>query len=85
MQVSSAWQRTRSRTHPEFILDWFYDHLLPDGKVERFSVRLKHDLTPAVDYLEQIYSAGFGQVLSFGGFDLQAFTPDSPEWIILAS
>ncbi|OGO38663.1 MAG: hypothetical protein A2W35_06950 [Chloroflexi bacterium RBG_16_57_11] len=85
VQVSSAWQRTRSRLRQEFILDWHYDHLKPDGSVERLSVRSRHDLTPAVDYLEEIRSAGFERVQSFGGFDYQAFTPDSPEWIILAS
>ena len=85
VQVSSAWQRTRSHNRPEFILDWHYDHLKPDGSVERLSVRLRHDLTPAVHYLEEIRAAGFERVQSFGGFDRQAFTPDSPEWIILAS
>jgi SAM-dependent methyltransferase len=85
VQVSSAWRRTRSRTRPEFILEWHYDHLMPDGSVERLSVRLSHDLTPAAEYLEQIQAAGFERVQSFGGFDRQAFTPDSTEWIILAS
>lgn len=85
VQVSSAWQRTRSRTRPEFILDWYYDHLKPDGSVERLSVRMRHDLAPAAHYLEQIRLAGFNRVQSYGGFDRQAFTPDSSEWIILAS
>jgi SAM-dependent methyltransferase len=84
VQVSSAWQRTRSHTRPEFILDWYYDHLKPDGSVERLSVRLRHDLTPAAQYLEELRQAGFDQLQSFGGFDRQPFTPDSAEWIILA-
>lgn len=81
VQVSSAWRRTRQA----FILAWYYDHLKPDGTVTRLSVQLRHDLTPAVQYLEQIRSAGFDQVQSFGGFNGSPFTPDSPEWIFLAS
>jgi SAM-dependent methyltransferase len=85
VQVSSAWKRTRSRSRPEFILEWYYDHLNPDGSVERLSVQLIHDLTPAAYYLEEIHAAGFERVQSYGGFDRSAFTSDSSEWIILAS
>jgi SAM-dependent methyltransferase len=84
VQVSSAWQRTRSRTRPELIIDWHYDHLRSDGSVERLSVQVRHDLTPVAGYLAELRSAGFGRVQSFGGFDRQVFSSDSPEWIILA-
>jgi SAM-dependent methyltransferase len=80
VQVSSAWRRTKR----EFILDWFYDHLMPDGTVERYTTRLRHDLTPAVQYLEEFRLAGFARVQSFGGFERPAFSAESPEWVILA-
>jgi SAM-dependent methyltransferase len=80
VQVSSAWRRTRR----EFILDWYYDHLLPDGTVERLAVQLKHDLTSVEDYLDEVRLAGFRQVQTLGGFDRSPFTVESPELIILA-
>lgn len=85
VQVSSAWRRTQNRTRPEFILDWYYDHLIPDGTVERLTVQLRHDLTPARGYLEEMRVAGFQRLQSFGSFDRSEFTNDSPEWIILAA
>jgi hypothetical protein len=81
VQVSSAWRRTRR----EFILDWHYDHLRPDGTVERLTVQQKHDLTPVADYLAEFRSAGFEQIQSYGGFDRSAFTADSPELILLVA
>jgi SAM-dependent methyltransferase len=81
VQVSSAWRRTRK----EFILDWYYDHLLPDGTVDRITIQLKHDLMPVEGYLEEIRLAGFSQVQTFGGFDRSILTDDSSELIILAS
>ena len=81
VQVSSAWRRTRR----EFILDWYYDHLKPDGTVDRFTVQLKHDLMPVEDYLEEIRSVGFSDVQAFGGFDRSNLTADSSELIILAA
>jgi SAM-dependent methyltransferase len=80
VQVSSAWRRNQR----EFILDWYYDHLLPDGTVERLAVQLKHGLTPVEDYLEEVRLAGFSQVQTFGGFDRSPFTGEGPELIILA-
>ena len=43
VQVSSGWQRTRSH----FTVTWHYDHLLPDGEVERLTVQSRHDLIPS--------------------------------------
>jgi SAM-dependent methyltransferase len=80
VQVSSAWRRTRRA----LILDWYYDHLLPDGTVDRLAVQLKHDLAPVEDYLEEVRQAGFSQVQTLGGFDRSPFTVESPELIILA-
>jgi Uri superfamily endonuclease len=81
VQVSSAWQRSRR----EFILDWHYDHLKPDGTVERFTVQQKHSLAPVAEYLAELNSAGFDRVQSFGDFDRSPFSTDSPELILLAS
>lgn len=81
VQVSSAWRRTRA----EFVLVWHYDHLKPDGTVERLTVQQKHDLAPVADHLAEFRAAGFAQVQSFGDFDRSDFSADSAELILLAS
>ena len=80
VQVSSSWRRT---TH-HLIIDWHYDHLLPDGAVQRSSARVTHQLVPAETYLEEFRQAGFTSLTVFGDFDRSAFTNDSPFLIILA-
>jgi SAM-dependent methyltransferase len=81
VQVSSAWRRTRQ----EFVLVWHYDHLKPDGTVERLTVQRKHHLAPVADYLAEFRAAGFAQLQSFGDFDRSVFSADSPELILLAA
>ncbi len=80
VQVSSEWRRT-SR---QFILTWRYDHLLPDGRVDRLSVSVAHELTAVQEYLAELRSAGFISFVQYGDFDFSSFTPDSPNWILLA-
>jgi hypothetical protein len=46
VQVSSAWQRRKDA----FTLTWHYDHLLPDGQVERQTVETCHSLQPLEAY-----------------------------------
>ena len=65
VQVSSGWQRTRSL----FTVTWHYDHLLPDGAVERLTVQSRHDLIPAEAYLEELRQAGFHIQAAYGEFD----------------
>jgi SAM-dependent methyltransferase len=80
VQVSSGWRRTSRH----LIIDWHYDHLLPDGSVQRVSARVKHFLIPAEAYLEELHRAGFTSITTFGDFDHSGNTNDSPHLIILA-
>lgn len=80
VQVSSEWRRTRR----QFVLTWRYDHLLPDGRVERLSVVVSHELVEIQAYLAELLNAGFGSFVQYGDFDFSAFTPDSPHLILLA-
>lgn len=80
VQVSSAWRRTRR----EFILDWYYDHLQPDGLVERLTVQLRHQLTAVADYVAELHAAGFEAVQTLGGYDRSPLTADAPDLILLA-
>jgi SAM-dependent methyltransferase len=80
VQVSSEWQR--SATH--FRLTWHYDHLMPDGRVERLSAEAIHTLLPPETYLEELASARLEVVETFGDFDRSAYRPASPYFIFLA-
>jgi SAM-dependent methyltransferase len=65
VQVSSSWQRTRRH----FTVTWHYDHLLPDGKVERLTIQSRHDLTPAEGYLEELRQAAMHLQAVYGEYD----------------
>jgi SAM-dependent methyltransferase len=80
VQVSSAWHREAGR----FVLAWHYDHLLPDGRVERHSVETRHTLQPAEAYAAELAAAGLRLAASWGDFDRSEYHVDAPYWIALA-
>jgi len=81
VQVSSSWRRTRR----EFILDWRYDHLQPDGVVERVSISIHHQLAPVLTYLEEFRQAGFEHLQLCGDFKFTPFSPEADDLIIIAN
>ena len=81
VQVSSGWVRSAGR----LTVTWHYDHLLPDGGVERLSMQAAHDLAPAQTYLAEIEAAGLRLVETYGDFDRSPYTPESPSLIITAA
>jgi SAM-dependent methyltransferase len=80
VQASSAWERTP--TH--FIVHWHYDHLLPDGRVERTSAETRHTLTSAQTYRDEMISSGFEVLSMYGDFDRSRYTSGSPHLILVA-
>ncbi len=80
VQVSSAWERSNNH----FVVTWHYDHLLPDGRVERSTVKIQHSLTPAQVYMDELRRAGLEVITLYGDFDLSSYTLDSPNLIICA-
>ena len=80
VQVSSAWKRTARHIN----LYWHYDHLLPDGRVERTSGKAQHSLVPAETYLEELRREGFVDVQLYGDFDGSDYTPNAPNLIVVA-
>jgi SAM-dependent methyltransferase len=81
VQVSSSWELS-----DRFItVQWHYDHLLPDGGIERSSTQIKHNLISTRDYLAEIQSAGFIINNTYGNYDWSPHRQDSPNLIILAS
>ena len=81
IQVSCSWKRKNSTVR----FQWIYDHLLPDGRVDRLSVQVTHYLNKLEVYLKEMNSAGFESHIIYGDFDRSAFTSESPYCIILAS
>jgi SAM-dependent methyltransferase len=81
LQVSSSWRRTKHT----FSLTWIYDHLLPDGRVERLTVETTHQIIPADTYLDEIRSAGMKVTAMCGDFNHSEYNEDSPYLICLVT
>lgn len=80
VQVSSTWQRDQQ----QFTIYWHYDHLLPDGRVERLTAHVSHTLLAADMYIEELRAAGLNIEGTYGDFDRIPYTQDSPNLILLA-
>jgi SAM-dependent methyltransferase len=80
VQVSSGWKMTSG----ELAVTWHYDHLLPDGGVERLTSQLRHRLDSVQDYLQAFRAAGLNVQHLYGDFDSSTYQPDSESLIILA-
>jgi SAM-dependent methyltransferase len=81
VQVSSAWERSKQ----DLVIAWHYDHLLPDGGVQRLSAQVRQYLHPAQIYLDEMQKAGFNSFTLYGDFDRSPYHRTSPQLIILAS
>jgi len=80
VQVSSAWRRSSHH----FTVTWHYDHLLPDGQVERLTAQAVHSLEPAAAYFAALEGAGLQEAAVYGDFDRSPYTADSPYLILVA-
>jgi len=81
VQVSSAWERQRE----SFTVLWHYDHLLPDGAIERSTAQVRHYLLSPQRHQDEFKAAGFSRLNLIGDYDGSVFSPSSPQLIILAS
>jgi SAM-dependent methyltransferase len=80
VQVSSAWEKVSG----QLVVTWHYDHLLPDGRVERLTAQVQHRLDSLQDYLDAFSAAGLQVERFYGDYDSSAYQPDSENLIILA-
>jgi len=80
VQVSSRWERTAD----QLVVTWDYDHLLPDGRVERLSARVHHYLLSGDVYDSEFNAAGLTVAARYGDYDRSEYTPSSPYLILLA-
>ena len=79
IQVSSSWDHD----HRYFTLYWHYDHLFPDGLVERLTVTTRHDLSPFEVYLDEMKKVNLLLDAAYGDFDSSRYHRNSPNLILL--
>jgi SAM-dependent methyltransferase len=80
VQVSSSWQK-KGET---LIFNWHYDHLLPNGQIERVTATLEHNLDTVETFITEIIAAGFTIKSTYRNFETGSYKPDSSYLIILA-
>ncbi len=80
VQVSS----TLRRTGHTVALTWIYDHLLPDGQVQRFMLRADQHIFTPEQLIDQFGRAGLQVSEMFGDFDRSPYRGDSPHLVVLA-
>lgn len=72
------------RTDDTVSLDWHYDHLLPDGRVDRVTISTSHWLTTTAEYLKDFTQTGYTLEAIYGDFDYSPHSHNAPNLIILA-
>jgi SAM-dependent methyltransferase len=80
VQVSSAWERRGSAL--TFI--WHYDHLLPNGNVERLSAQAEHALLSREIVTGELESAGLSPQAVYGDYDRSPYSASSSFLVIVA-
>lgn len=80
LQVSSEWERDEQI----ILFRWHYDHLFPDGQVERTTIENKHTIISMEDYLDELHSANFYPIQVYGNYDKSKYNGESPYLIFLA-
>jgi SAM-dependent methyltransferase len=78
VQVSSAWERTDEVFH----LRWHYDHLHPNGIIQRHSVEVKHRIVSTDIYIKEIQAAGLSIESIYGDFDKSSYNNRSSSFIL---
>jgi len=63
---------------------WYYDQLLPDGKVQRSTVCTVHNLISSSQYIDEIRGSGLEIIETFGRFDRSVYSQESSNLIIVA-
>jgi SAM-dependent methyltransferase len=81
VEASSAWRRGDGA----ITFTWRYDHLLSDGRNERFTLKATHTLQPVDAYEAEIAAAGLQINACYGDFDYSPYEPDSPYLILLTA
>jgi SAM-dependent methyltransferase len=79
VQVSSLVRATTE----SLIWDWIYDHLQPDGRVERSVVTVEHFLVSLDEILSDLDQAYFQNIRLLGDFLAEPYCDESPYLILI--
>jgi SAM-dependent methyltransferase len=79
LQISSSWEHSAE----SFSLRWHYDHLLPDGQVERITLETTHVLDRLEEYQAGLEGAGLAIEAVYGDFERSEYTTESPNLILV--
>jgi SAM-dependent methyltransferase len=80
VQVSSSWSKSQNNLR----ITWHYDHLKPDGRVERTTIQVVHFLEPVNVYQADLINAGFTSITMYGDFEFSPYNPESELLILVA-
>lgn len=80
VQVSSTWRKKDD----VLIFNWHYDHLFPDGQIERLTSTVQHHLDTVEEYITEMITAGFTIKSTYRNFETGQYKPESSYLIILA-
>ena len=80
VQVSSRWER---KDHVLSFI-WHYDHLIPNGRIERLTTSTDHQLTTIEEYITEMLTTGFTIRSTYRNYETGPYKPDSNYLIILA-
>jgi SAM-dependent methyltransferase len=72
------------RTEQNVIIEWFYDHLKPDGLVKRLPIRSQQKLISTEDTFTVFEQTGFKITAVYGDFDCSSYKNSSANLIIVA-
>jgi SAM-dependent methyltransferase len=81
LQISSAWRHSTNH----FTQYWHYDHLHPDGMVERISVEINHRMLTLDQCTQEFNQASLRIMATFGDFDRSPYKKHSPHLILLVT
>ena len=81
VQVINSWERSGQ----VFKLNWHYDHLLPDGIVDRVTIKINHQIIHVDVYRDEFLRAGMLLSNVYGDFDFSEYRPDSTNLILIAT
>lgn len=83
VQVSASQSITPDRRRAD--VEWHYDVLKTDGKVERISVSRSYHLRTAADIDMLLRSAGMQVHALYGGYEREPYQATSPRMLVLAT
>ena len=63
--------------------DWIYDHLRPDGEVDRIVATVEHHPATLEQLLEELDRSGFGDVICLGDYESGDYSQSSPYLLLI--